>query len=273
MTEYPAAGGTAGPEVEGLPGFWDIVRASSEPCLVLDYDGTLAPFRTDRMSAFPLDGIVDLLLRIRDATDTYLAVMTGRPVSELLSLLGDLRIPVSGSQGTEFRYPDGTYQTLLPSERQQDRLKRAEREALVVATLGHVERKISSVGLHTRGLPPEDAAREEAAACEAWSRDADEYDLECRRFKGGVELRLLGIDKGTALQTLLRDRRPDGVCVYIGDDLTDEDAFRVLRDRGYGIRVGTPEEETAARGWLRDPRAVRQFLEAWLEATSGRRSA
>ncbi len=270
MTERRPAEETARPVVAGIPNFWEKLRTASRPCLVLDYDGTLSEFKKDRMAAFPVDGVVDTLLRIRDNTDTYLAIMTGRPVAELLSLLGDLRIPVSGSQGTEFRYPDGTYDTLIPSDRQQQRLRRAEKEARAIARVGHVERKIASVGLHTRGTPPEDAKREEDEACAAWSGDAAEYDLECRRFKGGVEMRLIDIDKGTALHTLLRDRPRDGFCVYIGDDLTDEDAFRAIRDRGYGIKVGGPEEETEATGRLRNPEEVERFLEAWLDVRAGR---
>ena len=64
----------------------------------------LAPFREDRMRAFPLEGIRELLIEIRDTGKTHLAMMTGRPLDELLALLGDLDVPMSGSQGTEFRF-------------------------------------------------------------------------------------------------------------------------------------------------------------------------
>ena len=110
--------------------------------------------------------------------------------------------------------------------------------------------------------------REEEAVCRVWTRAAEGHDLECRRFKGGVELRLLGIDKGTALATLLREQSPQSLCVYIGDDLTDEDAFRVLKNHGYGIKVGGPEEPTDAVGKLADPAAVKEFLETWLSITT-----
>jgi trehalose-phosphatase len=53
------------------------------------------------------------------------------------------------------------------------------------------------------------------------------------------------------------------MCVYIGDDETDEDAFEAIRARGYGIRVGDADTRTAARGFLPDVQAVREFLEAW----------
>jgi len=252
----------------GIEGFWDDVAAASHRCLVLDYDGTLSEFRVDRMKALPLPGVVELLEEIRDSGRTSLSIMTGRPISELLELLGDLHIPMCGSQGTEFRSPDGRVETRMPNERQRDRLRRAEREAAGLANEGRIERKISSVALHTRGLDEDVARREEQAVCETWSKDASAYGLECRSFKGGVELRLLGIDKGTALEWTLSRSPKESLCVYIGDDLTDEDAFRAIDGRGHGIKVGGEDEPTAAAGRLDDPRAVKEFLETWLTTSA-----
>ncbi len=257
-------------EVEGVPDFWDRLAAARHACLVLDYDGTLAPFRVDRMKAFPLHGVVDLLTTIRDSGRTHLAIMTGRPMKELLFLLGDLGIPVSASQGTEFRYPDGTWLTLLPTERQEERLKRAQEEAASVSAEARVERKVASVALHTRGMDSDAAKTAHERLCGIWSRDAEEYNLECRHFTGGVEIRLKDIDKGTALEILLDERPSDGFCVYAGDDHTDEDALEILAndERGVGIKVGSPDEPTRARGRLADPIAVREFLRGWTTTTT-----
>lgn len=254
--------------VDGVPDFWDRVRAADNRCLVLDYDGTLAPFTENRVEARPLDGVVDALTEIRDAGETFLAVMTGRPISELLELLGDLGIPVSASQGTEFRWPDGTTQRHEPSEAVERRLDRAQSEAEAIAPANRVERKLASVALHTRGMPEERAGRLQEAACAVWSLDADDCDLECRRFSGGVELRLKGIDKGTALRALLDGHREDALRVYVGDDETDEDAFEVLLDGGIGIKVGRRGVPTKAHGRLESPEAVRAFLAVWIEVTT-----
>lgn len=254
-------------DIVGIPEFWDSTRAASHRCLVLDYDGTLAPFHVDRMKALPLDGVVELLTTIRDETDTYLAIMTGRPLSELLALLGDLDIPVSASQGSEFMYPDGRRESLVPSDRQRLRLDRAEEEARERSPHGRVERKIIGVALHTRGMEPELAKKIEDDVCRAWEVDADEHRLDCRHFNGGIELRIKNIDKGTALSALLDGRPADGLCVYVGDDETDEDALLVLRDSGYGIKVGNPDVPTYARGRLRGPEDVREFLRSWISVT------
>lgn len=257
-------------EVEGIPEFWDSIRAASHRCLVLDYDGTLAPFHVDRMKAVPLDGVVQLLTTIRDETDTYLAIMTGRPLRELLVLLGDLDIPVSASQGSEFMYPGGRRESLAPSDRQRLRLDRAEKEASERSPHTRVERKLTGVALHTRGVEPELAKAIEDDVCRLWEVDADEHRLDCRRFNGGIELRIKNIDKGTALSALLNGHPADGLCVYLGDDETDEDALLVLRDSGYGIKVGNADVPTYARGRLGGPEDVREFLRSWIEVTRKR---
>jgi trehalose-phosphatase len=253
-------------EIEGIPEFWREVGSAPHRCLVLDYDGTLAPFRTDRMKAFPLDGVVELLTTIRDETETHLAIMTGRPLKELLALLGDLDIPVSASQGSEFMFPDGRHQTLVPSDRQRERLDRAEAEAEAAAPGGRIERKIAGVALHTRGMDADEARRIQRHVCDAWEEDSHDYGLDCRFFNGGIELRIKNVDKGTALNALLEDQPLDSLCVYLGDDETDEDALLVLRGRGYGIKVGNPGIPTYARGRLEDPEEVREFLRSWIAA-------
>ncbi len=255
-------------EIEGVPDFWERLAPAGDSSLVLDYDGTLAPFHVDRMRALPLDGVVELLTRIRDAGRTHLSIMTGRPMKELLALLGDLDIPVSASQGTEFRFPDGTLLTLVPTQVQEERLARALEEARAIAPDGRVERKIASVAMHTRGVDPEQAKSMEDELCSLWEEDANDHNLECRRFLGGVELRLDDIDKGTALEKLLERRPDDDFCVYVGDDYTDEDALEVLVDRGIGIKVGSPEIPTHARGRLADPCAVREFLKGWVRTAT-----
>jgi len=254
--------------LDGVPDFWERLRVSPSRCLILDYDGTLAPFRVNRMRAFPLDGVRDLIEAIRDTGKTHLAIVTGRPLRELLELLGDMRIPVSASQGVEYYDPEGHAWVHQPSPRQERRLARAADEAAELGLSSFIERKAASLALHTRPMAPEDAERSEEQLCAVWEKDAAANDLECRHFNGGIELRLLDIDKGTVLERLLDGGPPDAFCVYVGDDETDEDAFHAIRGRGIGVRVGDPAVPTKAEGRLADPAAVKEFLEAWLEITS-----
>ena len=72
-------------------------------------------------------------------------------------------------------------------------------------------------------------------------------------------------NKGKALLWLLEQLeldRPDVLPLYVGDDVTDEDAFKVLVDRGLGFAVQKGDKPTAARYLLRDPDEVEKFLQA-----------
>jgi trehalose-phosphatase len=101
-----------------------------------------------------------------------------------------------------------------------------------------------------------------------WTRLAGLHDLECRRFNGGVEIRCAGWHKGDAVSELLLLQSSGVFPVYVGDDETDEDAFRIIRERGVGIKVGRSSYPSAARGFLKDCWAVKKFLEAWISINS-----
>lgn len=254
--------------VGNVPDFWDRLAASASRFLGLDYDGTLAPFHVDPLQARPLPGVVELLEAILRDPHTTLAVISGRPVAEVLRLLGNLPATIIGSHGFELRREgyDG-WDIRKPTADQQAGLAKAG-EAAVNGGYGHkLEQKVASLALHTRGLPAGKASLMEEEALAWWTPIASLHNLECRRFNGGVEIRCRGWHKGSALTDLLQ-RQAEGVfAVYVGDDETDEDAFRAVQEKGVGIRVGPPSLSTAAQGVLEDCRAVRDFLEAWRSVT------
>jgi len=254
--------------IDGIPSFWDELRLAQRKVLALDYDGTLAPFREERMEAFPLEGVTDCLEKISRARDTMLVIISGRPVSEILELIGDIGVTIVGSHGWEIRTADESHRQTLPSLEQKRMLEEAER---AVATLGlgdRAERKLASVAVHTRGMPKTNAEDIENRLMELWASSASDRHMECRRFDGGVELRSVGIDKGTILLRLLQNEPRGAFCVCIGDDETDEDAFLAIEERGYGIRVGRRDVPTRARGWLPDCEAVLELLREWSRVSS-----
>lgn len=247
----------------GIPGFWDALRAARSSFLALDYDGTLAPFMPARMEARPLDGTADLIEHIRDRTGGAVAVISGRPLSELTQLIDIPGITMVGSHGFEFRHPDGTKDTRKPSRGQRQGIAAAWAACSRQEWGPRVETKAAGLALHTRGLPAHEERTMERRAMECWEPIAREHNLEVRRFNGGIELRCPGTDKGTALREILARIPREALCVYVGDDETDEDAFRALEGRGIGIRVGHPDVPTRAAGFLSDVHAVKGFLCAW----------
>lgn len=256
-------------EVINIPNFWSLLSASEKRLLALDYDGTLAPFHIDPMKAYPLPEIKELLLAIAQTGDTRLAIVSGRPVFEVLTLLGDMGITIIGSHGFELRRPDGDLIARSPTPSQFSGLEAAIQVATQLGLAERLEKKIASVALHTRGMEMESAMEIERRMFLKWSDLAPFHELECRKFNGGVEIRSRGRNKGDAILMLLEDQPQGAFNVYIGDDDTDEDAFRTLVDHGagFGIRVGDPDAPTAASGGLPDCEAVKLFLKMWLTVT------
>ena len=243
--------------------FWEQARGSSHRLLVLDYDGTLAPFRVARDEAWPLPRTVAHLEAIAATRGTGVAVISGRPLDELIRFLGTLPILLVGEHGWEMRCPDGrTAQHPLPAGA-GDSLRRAM-EAAEAAGLGpFLERKRTAVVLHTRGMPGPRALEMERTCRLLWEGKLAEGLARITSMDGGLEFRAAGRDKGTALRELLDESDPGAFAVYIGDDSTDEDAFRELRNRGFGIRVGPPGPTSLARGWIESCEAMGEFLQRW----------
>jgi trehalose-phosphatase len=75
------------------------------------------------------------------------------------------------------------------------------------------------------------------------------------------------LDKGDAIRTVLAEVHPNTPVAYLGDDLTDERAFRALGARGLSILVRTKPRRTAAQVWLKPPEELLDFLGRWLAAT------
>lgn len=92
--------------------------------------------------------------------------------------------------------------------------------------------------------------------------------MALRPFNAGLELLLPGRSKGDVVRELLGEEAAQPALAYLGDDDTDEDAFRVLRGRGLGVLVAAKARSTAAEATIH-PRQVAAFLDAWLRAAQG----
>lgn len=255
-------------EITNVPDFWDRVGSAEQRFLGLDYDGTLAPFAIDPMQALPLPGIPDLLRTLAALDGTRLAIVSGRPVGEVMALLPHLPATFAGSHGYELWPADGPCEVREPTPEQRQGLDAAEAIALRHGYGHKLEYKVASLALHTRGLEKNSAMVMERNLSADWGGIASLYDLECRQFNGGVEIRCSGWHKGDVVAELLRRQAKDVLAVYVGDDETDEDAFRIVGERGIGIKVGEPSRRTAAKGFLPDCRAVERFLRVWIRLAS-----
>lgn len=251
-----------------LDAFFGALAQARAALLLLDYDGTLAGFRVDRFKARPWAGVEALLRRIQAQGRTRIAVVTGRPPEEVPAMLKlDPPVEVWGLHGALRLYPDG--------RREMEAQTPAVREALETLRVklhrdalgGLFEDKPNAAVMHWRGLGRRQAEAVKARAMELFAPLAQMGGLRLLDFDGGVELRA-GRDKGGAVEQILRESEPGAAVAYLGDDLTDEAAFRVVnRVAGPHLSalVKRKERETEADVWMRPPGELREFLGRWAE--------
>jgi trehalose-phosphatase len=236
--------------------------------LLVDFDGTLAPFRVDPASVRPWSGVRELLERIQCAGRTTIAVVTGRPACETAPLLGIIPPPeVWGLHGAERLDAAGwlEQQTLEVEDREA---LAAVLELLPLADLARgvrIERKWNAITVHWRGVSARRVQATKARVMELFQQAAQTARMRCMLFDGGVEL-CAGRNKGDAVRLILQGLAAATPVAYLGDDETDEDAFQALEGRGLGILVRRRQRPTAAHAWLRPPGELRDFLAAWLHA-------
>ncbi len=250
-----------------LDGFFESVASGPERLLVLDYDGTLAPFRIERSDALPYPGVVPLVRSIIESGRSGLVIVSGRSLADLKSLLRFEPLPeLYGSHGWEHMTEGGEAVSLPIGDRELHGLKEALRFLEEEGLSAQSEEKHGSVALHWRGREKDEIEALRDRLRSAWSGLAERYGLGLLLFDGGMELRAPGRNKGTALRGLL-DRSPPGTVVaYLGDDRTDEDAFAALEGRGLRVLVKGEPRQTAADIRIEPPDELILFLQRWADA-------
>ncbi len=240
--------------------------ADARPALLLDIDGTLAPIAPTPDLAVVPPATIEAIARLVAAGRTPVAIVTGRSVADARRLVPISGVSIIGNHGFELVDDDGQLVVADDARLFEDALRRAATGLAAIARQhggAFVEDKRWTLSLHYR-LAELDAIAPITAAAVALS---EESGLRLTRGKEVIELRPpVEVNKGTASVAWVRRLEPEGpvVPIYIGDDRTDEDAFRLLRaewPNAVTVRVGGPDD-TAAEFHVDSPDAVRALIEA-----------
>jgi trehalose-phosphatase len=245
--------------------FLQLLSRSSKAHLLLDYDGTLAPFRKERNEAVPYPGVRDRLEAIRKQTNTRIVIISGRAIDDLLPLLGLNPHPeVWGCHGWERLDSSGKrFPVELPGKAEQG-LSIANGWVNDQRLERFTEVKPASIAIHWRGLPANEVETLAERVKHGWGPLVRQYGLDLHPFNGGLELRCPGKDKGTVMDSLLADIDAAHPVAFLGDDLTDEDAFRAIKGKGLGVLVSERKRETEAVAHIVPPKELLDFFDNWL---------
>lgn len=234
--------------------------------IFLDYDGTLTPIVERPEMAILSDSMRATVRRLSELCTV--AIISGRDLQDVQKLVGVKELFYAGSHGFDIAGPAGKR-----IENQQDLdflpvLDAAEqtlRERLKPIEGSLVERKKFSIAVHYRRVADSHIADVEAIVDElvgAQPKIKKTYGKKVFDLQPNIDWH-----KGKAVHWLLKALeldRPDVVPMFIGDDVTDEDAFKALRDHGIGIVVMDSPRPSAAKYAINDPDEVGRFFEAAL---------
>jgi trehalose 6-phosphate phosphatase len=237
------------------------------PAVFFDFDGTLSEIVDDPDSARPVAGAVEALQKL--AAQCPVAVLSGRDLADVTKRVGLPGIWYAGSHGFELTAPDGTHHQNDAAAAAIPVLERAAaelRDRLGPIPGVRVEHKRFGVAVHYRN-----AARDRVGEVAATVRAAGRRDgLRVTTGREVIELRPnVDWDKGKTLRWVidhLREAQSGGplMPIYVGDDITDEDAFDAVRQDGIPILVRHNEDgdrATAALFVLDSPAKVGEFTD------------
>jgi trehalose 6-phosphate phosphatase len=253
-----------------LDAFLQQLKTAPSSALLLDYDGTMAPFHVDRDRAFPYPGAISILENIAQSSRTKVIIISGRPIVELRALLAPMNnLEMWGTHGLERQLSNGSYSCVPINEEDVAVLAKAQEWIVAAGLLSRAEIKLGGIAIHWRGLSPAEAKSVQSLTLDGWTKIVEQSRLKLLQFEGGLELRVSYPDKGDAVTSILADLEPRAPVAYLGDDLTDEDAFRVLNGHGLSVLVKDTYRDTNADTWIRPPRELIDLLERWLINISG----
>jgi trehalose-phosphatase len=233
--------------------------------LFLDYDGTLSPIVRDPARAVLALGMKRRLERLVRHGRCRIAVISGRALSDIRDRVGIAGIVYGGNHGLEVEGAGVSFRCPVPpaARRALAEMRGRLEKALASVPGAFMEDKGLSLTVHVRKVKRADLPAVERAVAEA----AGPY-----RIPGGVDVRpgkevfevlpCVAWDKGKTVLCLLKEGAVGGEApwpVCMGDDRTDEDAFRAVRGKGVTVFVGEPRT-TEARYYLRNIGEVAEFL-------------
>ena len=243
-----------------------------KPIIFLDYDGTLTPIVQRPEDAVISDEMKQTLKKL--ASIFTVAIVTGRDKEDVENLVGLNKLIYAGSHGYIITGPDGLHMEHPDSEEiipKLDKIEKEVEEKLEAKTRGtQVDRKRYAIGIHYRNARPEDEKVVHDLVTEILEKHPGHKKGEGKKI---VEIKPdADWHKGKAVEWIMDAlelaEKKDVTPVFIGDDITDEDAFEVLKDTGIGILVGGHGQKTHAQYALKNVYQVREFFSRLIDLYS-----
>lgn len=252
-----------------LFGYWHVIKkklSAGRLFILLDYDGTLVPIRD---TSDPGKSILPLsernLLRRMIARGIRLAIVSGRSLKDLKRMAGIRGAVYSGNHGLELEGPGIRFKCPVKASLRKaiKRLRRETQEKLARIKGAFVEDKGLTFSVHYRLVKKRDIPEVKRIVGAAAGPYVTRREIVRNEGKKILEVKpAVNWDKGKMVSWLIGGRYPGcsgALPVYIGDDTTDENAFKALKGKGITVFVGKPKK-SLAEYYVKRPSEVRELL-------------
>ena len=240
----------------------DFNRANKR-CILLDYDGTLAPYQKLPSLATPSNELIDLLKQLTSDASNEIVVISGRDVDTLEKWLGKLPLNMIAEHGACVKHKGGEWKEQTPINTEWKEQVRPLMQLFVDRCAGSfIEEKKSTLAWHYRNTNSELGFIRSRELRNALLQLTANTPLQVVDGNRVLEVRMVGVDKGAAATAIIQSLEPDFI-LGIGDDATDEDMFRALRDKAYTVKIG--RANTAAQYTILSQKEVLPFLKRFIK--------
>ena len=234
-------------------------KKSKKRLLLFDYDGTLISFSKKPEDAKPDKELKRLLISLSNKTNNHVVIISGRDRNTMEQWLGDINCSLVAEHGSWIKIlPKGEWERQVSIPFQwKDRIMPILKNYESRVPGSFVEEKEFGLAWHYRNASPELGKMRSHELFDNLNEFLANTNLQLMHGKKVIEVRIAGINKGTAADRFLRMSDWDFI-LALGDDWTDEDLFKALPEGAFSIKIGYGSTE--ARLYIESPKACRSLL-------------
>lgn len=227
-------------------------QQAEKRCILLDYDGTLSPIQKLPSMASPSDELLELLTQICAEPRNEVVVISGRDADTLEKWLGHLPLSLVAEHGACVRLRNESWQTLTSQSATWKEAIKPILDLFVNRCPGSfIEEKKNTLAWHYRTTNPDLGFTRSRELRNNLLQLTTNTNLQVIDGNKVIEVRQIGIDKGTTACNIIKQFAP-GFVLCMGDDTTDEDMFRTLRDQAFTIKIGRGATAAQYSLWSQD---------------------
>jgi trehalose-phosphatase len=244
------------------------IRQAKHLFLFLDYDGTLTPIVSRPELALCPSAAKRHLEKLRDLPGVYLIIISGRSLEDVRKKVGVSGLTYVGNHGLEIENPAGRHKKILKPVRKRELKKITQNLQNSLKKIPGIlfEDKGPILSIHYRNVPQKSLTH----VPQVVEAELQQWKNRWKIASGKMVLEIrpnINFDKGKAVKEILRTFPSKGLLpIYLGDDRTDEDAFRMLQGMGISVFIGPSGLPSGADFFLQNSDEVREFLSRCAEA-------